>query len=69
MLPIIIVMKNVPFLFVTLVFDSVTVDLLHPEEIWWQRFEPGVWSTFHNTSKIFLIYIILHIFIHFLLAV
>ena len=29
----------------------------HPEEIWGQRFQLGVWSTFLSTTKILLIYI------------
>ena len=37
----------------------------HPEEIWGQYFQPRVWSTFLNNSKILLIYIILHTFSHF----
>ena len=37
----------------------------HPEEIWGQRFQLGVWSNSLNTSKILLIHIILYISSHF----
>ena len=41
----------------------------HQEEVWEQRFEQGVWSTFLNTNKILLIYVVLHTFSHFFLGV
>ena len=31
------------------------ITVLHPEEIWGQHFQLGVWSTFLNTSKWLLI--------------
>ena len=34
-----------------------TLPVSHPEEIWGQRFQLRVWSTFLNPSKILLIYI------------
>ena len=40
----------------------------HPEEIWGQRFQLAVWSTYLNTRKLLLIYIVLHTFSHFILA-
>ena len=32
--------------------------IAHPQEIWGQHFQLGIWSTFINSSKILLIYII-----------
>ena len=43
--------------------------VLHPEEIWVQHFHQDVCFIFLNTSKILLIYIILHVFSLFFLAV
>ena len=40
---------------------------LNPDEIW-GHFQLQVWSTFLNTSKLLLIYIILHTFSHLFLA-
>ena len=44
------------------------VTVLHSGEIW-ELFQLGVWSTFLNTSKILLIYIVLYSFSYFFLAV
>ena len=41
----------------------------HPKGIWGQRFQLELWSTFFNTNKVLLIYIVLHTFSHFFLAV
>ena len=46
---------------IVLLWSSVS----HLEEVCGQYFQLGVWSTFLNTSKILLIYIVLHVFSHF----
>ena len=51
-----------PFMKTCLLRLSPLLSECHPEEILGQRFQLGVWSTFINTSKVLLIYIILHTF-------